>query len=213
MAYEGFQLVLQTGPQPGRVYELQKEEIYIGREVNNDVVINDAEISRKHARLALRSGGYVLEDLGSTNGTFVNGERLMGPHMLRPGETIMLGENVSLVFERGFDADATMIAGTAQPPTYISSAPVSAKPEAYTPSPRPGTAPLRQTYTGQVPAGPAEPYLEQVEEQPRRDKRLLIYIGCGALVVLLCIVATSAVVFDYLNLYCTPPFDSLFYCP
>ncbi|HSF81523.1 MAG TPA: FHA domain-containing protein [Anaerolineales bacterium] len=213
MASYPFQLVLQTGPNPGSVYELQKEELYIGRDVNNDVVINDAEVSRKHARLVLRSGGYVLEDLGSTNGTFVSGERLMGPHMLRPGETIMLGENVSLIFESGFDADATMIAGTAQPPTYVPPPPVAAKPETYSPSAKLGTAPLRQTYTGQVPAGPAEPYLEQVVEEPKRDNRTLIYIGCGILVVLLCIVATSAFIFDYLNLYCTPPFDGLFYCP
>lgn len=214
MASYSFQLVIQTGPNPGRVYELQKEEIFIGRDVNNDIVINDAEISRKHARLILRSGGYVLEDLGSTNGTFVSGERLIGPHMLRPGETILLGENVNLVFESGFDADATMVAGTAQPPTYITSPPsVSAKPETYTPSAQPSPAPQRQTYTGKIPAGPAESYLEQVVEEPRRDNRTMIYIGCGVLVVLLCIVATSAFVFDYLNLYCTPPFDSLFYCP
>lgn len=214
MASYSFKLVMQTGPNPGKIYELQKEEIYIGRDVNNDIVVNDAEISRKHARLILRSGGYVLEDLGSTNGTFVNGERLMGPHMLRPGETILMGENVSLAFESGFDADATMVSGAAQPPTYVAPASLAAsKPETYTPSPQAAPAPQRQTYTGKIPADPADLHLEQVVEEPRRDNRTLIYIGCGVLVVLLCIVATSALVFDYLNLYCTPPFDSLFYCP
>jgi len=210
MAAYSFQLVMQTGPNPGRVYELQQEEVYIGRDVNNDVVINDAEVSRKHARLILRSGGYVLEDIGSTNGTFVNGERLMGPHMLRPGETITLGEKVRMAFESGFDADATVVAEAAQPPSYVPSPSLVARPETYTP---PAPAPQRQVYTGQVPAGPAEPYMEAMEEEPVRDRRLLIYIGCGALVVLLCIVVTSAFIFDYLNLYCTPPFDALFYCP
>ena len=210
MASFTFQLVMQTGPNPGRVYELQQDEIYLGRDANNDVVINDAEVSRKHARLILRSGGYVLEDIGSTNGTFVNGERLMGPHMLRPGETITLGENVSLSFESGFDADATMASGAAQPPTYVPARPVASRPETYTP---PAPAPQRRVYTGQVPASPAEPYLEAMAEEPARDRRILIYIGCGALVVLLCIVLTSAIIFDSLDLYCTPPFDGLFYCP
>ena len=213
MASYLFQLVMQTGPNPGRVYELQKEEMTIGRDVNNDVVINDAEVSRKHARLILHSGGYVLEDLGSTNGTFVSGERLVGPHTLRPGEMITLGENVSLAFESAFDADATMVAGTAQPATFVSAPPVSPKPEVYTPPVKPATAPLRQTYAGQVPAGPAEPYLEPAAAEPKRDRRTLIYIGCGLAVVLLCIAVTSALVFDYLNLYCTPPFDGLFACP
>ena len=45
---------------------------------------------------------FVLEDLGSTNGTFVNGQRLMGPNMLRPGDVITFGERMSLVFNLGF---------------------------------------------------------------------------------------------------------------
>ena len=78
-------LIMRTGPNPGKSFELTKNELYIGRDINNDIVINDSEISRKHARLILQAGGYVLEDLGSTNGSFVNGQRLMGPHVLRPG--------------------------------------------------------------------------------------------------------------------------------
>jgi len=171
MAAYPFQLVMQTGPNPGKVFELQKDVIYIGRDVNNDVVVNDSEVSRKHARLVMRSGGYALEDLGSTNGTFVSGQRLMGAHMLRPGETIMLGENVSLVFESGFDSDATMVAASVQPPAYTPPPSVSIQPEPYTPQEKIGTAPLRQSYTGQIPAGPAEPYFEPIAEEPVRDRR------------------------------------------
>jgi len=212
MAAYPFQLVMQTGPTPGKVFELQKDEVYIGRDVNNDVVVNDAEVSRKHARLVMRTGGYALEDLGSTNGTFVGGQRLVGAHQLRPGETIMLGENVSLVFESGFDADATIVSASERPHAYTPPPPVSTQPESYTPQEKIGTAPLRQSYTGQVPAGPAEPYFEPIEEEPTQERRTWLYIGCGALLVLLCVVVASAFVFDYLNLYCTPPFDALFPC-
>ena len=123
MAPQSTMLIMRTGPTPGKSFELTKNELYIGRDINNDIVINDSEVSRKHARLILQAGGYVLEDLGSTNGSFVNGQRLMGPHVLRLGETVMFGENVSLVFESGFDADATMVAGSVQTATYISEPP------------------------------------------------------------------------------------------
>jgi pSer/pThr/pTyr-binding forkhead associated (FHA) protein len=78
---------MRTGPTPGQVFELSANEMTLGREPGNEITINDAEISRKHARLSLQAGTYMLEDLGSTNGTFVNGQRLMGPHALRAGRS------------------------------------------------------------------------------------------------------------------------------
>ena len=94
-----FRLVMQTGPTPGRDIPLQKSELFIGRDSSNDIVINDAEVSRRHARLFLQGTSYMLEDLGSTNGSFINGQRLVGPTAVRPGEIITLGERINLVFE------------------------------------------------------------------------------------------------------------------
>ena len=112
MASQTFQLVMHSGPNPGKIFELVQDELTIGRDIGNRIVINDPEVSRKHARLTMQSGGFVIEDLGSTNGTFVNNQRLIGPHMLRPGETIMLGEKISLEYEiLGFDPNATMVSG------------------------------------------------------------------------------------------------------
>jgi hypothetical protein len=205
MAPQAYMLIMRTGPNPGKSFELTKNELYIGRDINNDIVINDSEVSRKHVRLILQAGGYVLEDLGSTNGSFVNGQRLMGPHVLRPGEVVMLGENVSLAFEQGYDADATMVAAPVQTATYISESPPQ-------PAVQPAAAAARPVYTGQVPAGPAEPYYEPVQE-PQKNKRTLLYAGIGCLVVLLCGMAVAAAfIFDTLNLYCTPPFNMLFPC-
>ncbi len=215
MAPQSYQLVERSGPNPGKVFPLNKNEIYIGRDANNDVVINDAEVSRKHCRLVLQAGGYVLEDLGSTNGTFVNGQRLMGPHLLRPGELVMLGENVSLTFEAGFDADATQVSAPAPVSVYPQPEPARAS---YEPPPsRPVTqvppAPVSQPpFTGQVPEGPPEPYYEPVPPE-RRSNRTLIYAGCGCLLVLACLILVGAYVFDSMNLYCTPLFRSFFACP
>jgi hypothetical protein len=209
---------MRSGPQPGKSYELTKPELYIGRDIHNDVVINDAEVSRKHARLIMQAGGYVLEDLGSTNGTFVNGQRLMGPHVLRPNELIMLGENVSLVFETSYEADATVIGAPSQPPQYVplqsAPPPTYAPPPVYAPPPErqaPASYPAQQTFSGQVPPGPAEPYYQPLTEE-KKSNRTLILAGCGCLVVLACILVAGVFAFDYLNLYCTPPFNMLFQC-
>lgn len=113
-----FRMVMRSGPTVGKVYPLDKNELFIGRDLSNDLVINDPEISRRHARLFLQGNGYILEDLGSTNGTFVNGQRLVGPNVLRPGDVITFGERMSLVYESSdFDPDATL-ANPASRPSY-----------------------------------------------------------------------------------------------
>jgi predicted component of type VI protein secretion system len=215
MAPQSFQLVMRSGPNPGKTFELNKGELTIGRDINNDIVINDAEISRKHARLVAQAGGFILEDLGSTNGTFVNGQRLMGPHPLRSGELILLGENVSLAYEPlHYDADATMMASSGAPVMpEPSPAPMSREP--YIPPSRPEPAPSprpapQPAYSGSIPPGPVEAYPVSEEE---RKPRTWIYVGCGCLAIILCVLIVAAVAFDTLNLYCTPPFDLIFTCP
>jgi pSer/pThr/pTyr-binding forkhead associated (FHA) protein len=207
MAPQPFQLVMRTGPNPGKVFELTKNELFIGRDISNDIVISDAEVSRKHARLALQTGGYMLEDLGSTNGTFAGGQRLMGPHLLQPGETIMLGENISLSFEAGYDENATLISSSAAPTVY-SPQPKQPAPPISRPVPRPS-----KSYREQIPQAPVEPYYAEPQPVTKKSNRTLLWAGCGVLLVLLCIVISGAFLFDYLNLYCTPPFNILFACP
>lgn len=204
MASKPHQLVMRTGPNPGQAYQIFKSEIFIGRDVSNDIVIQDSEVSRKHARIIMQGGGYVLEDLGSTNGTFVNGQRLMGPHMLRPGEMVMFGENVSLVFETGYDPDATMMSAAPVPSTYAP----PPRQQAYTPAPQPATTPPPKPYYEATPVTPEEPYYGP-EPGKWWENRTLIIGGCGCLLVLLCVFVGGALVFDTLNLYCEPPFDIL----
>jgi hypothetical protein len=124
MVSQSYQLVMQKGPNPGKIYELSQEEITIGRDISNRLVINDPEVSRRHARLTSQSGGFVIEDLGSTNGTFVDGQRLMGPHLLRPGQTVTWRK--SPWYEAlGFDPNATPGAASGLPPAQTLFAPSS----------------------------------------------------------------------------------------
>ena len=94
-----FQFVMRSGPTPGVTFPLEGDQLIIGRDSSNGVAINDAEISRKHSRLSFQGGKYVLEDLGSTNGTFVNGQRLAGPVVLKPGDVVSLGEQIVLMYD------------------------------------------------------------------------------------------------------------------
>ena len=104
-----FQFVMRSGPTPGVTFPLDGDQLTIGRDSSNGVAINDAEVSRKHSRLSFQGGKYVIEDLGSTNGTFVNGQRLAGPVVLKAGDVVSLGEQIVLMYDAiNMDPGATV---------------------------------------------------------------------------------------------------------
>ncbi len=78
----------------GRSHPLERDEITIGRAVENDIVITSKRVSREHARIRRESWRRVLEDLGSTNGTFLNNERVLSPMELRDRDQIDIGDVV-----------------------------------------------------------------------------------------------------------------------
>lgn len=219
-----YQIIMSAGPTPGKIFDLTETEITVGRDIHAGIVINIPEISRRHARFRRGSGGYTVEDLGSTNGTFVNGQRLSSPYMLRSGDTIMFGEAVSLTFEGGgFDPNATVVSASSQAETIAGSVPTP-QPESHaatmiahdpvTPAPQAQAYQPNQVpppppeFSGQVPAGPADFGVEYPAEEPK--SRTWLWAGLGCLVVLLCGCVAGAILFDMMDMYCQPPFDSLF---
>ena len=165
-----YQLIMRSGPTPGAAYTLEGEQITIGRDSTNGITINDAEISRRHARLTFQGGKYILEDLGSTNGTFVNGQRLAGPRVLKTGEVVSFGEQIVLVFEATtFDPGATVVSPRAAAVPSISR-------PAMPPPPPPAE------YAGSVPASPISTPVTPIER--RVTSPLPIAIGVGALLFL-----------------------------
>ena len=83
-------LVLLSDGGPEQEYKLGKSRVTLGRATTNDIVISDNRVSRSHARLECSLSRCTLVDLGSSNGSFVNGERVQNVR-LQPGDQIMLG--------------------------------------------------------------------------------------------------------------------------
>ena len=81
------------GPGAGRQIVLTGP-VVIGRDSSADVVLDDGQISRRHARVTPSNGGVVVEDLESTNGTFVNHDEVQAPVELRPGDELLVGVTV-----------------------------------------------------------------------------------------------------------------------
>ena len=98
-------LTLLTGPSAGEVFSLTETETVIGRDEGADLRIGDPAISRRHARIVRQpSGEFVLEDLASTNGTYVGAEPVT-QRTLRSGEQIQLGPSVLYRFAMTDDVE------------------------------------------------------------------------------------------------------------
>lgn len=195
MAAPDFQLTMRSGPTPGKTFVLDQEENFVGRDLANDIAISDPEVSRRHARFTMREGSIFVEDVGSTNGSFLNGERITTPQQLRPGDVITLGESIVLIFEKVTTPaeDATVgIASNQEPfqrpypeqPAAAQPAPeqMPVEPQAYQPS-----RPKQQTPTAQPQQAPP------AEGAPERKRGLpsWMVILIVAIVVLICIIAVT----------------------
>jgi pSer/pThr/pTyr-binding forkhead associated (FHA) protein len=91
-------LLFRSGEMKGKRVPIKVPVVNIGRGDYNDIVISDPSVSTMHAKLQRREAVWVLTDLSSTNGTFVEGEQLKGEQPLGPGTTIRFGD-VSALFE------------------------------------------------------------------------------------------------------------------
>jgi hypothetical protein len=92
-------LVVTAGRGRGQTFDL-RGEVRLGRDRSNAIVLSDGKVSRHHIRLDPIRGTYILSDLGSANGTFVNGVRVTQPVRLRDGDLINLGD-MQIVFYTG----------------------------------------------------------------------------------------------------------------
>jgi hypothetical protein len=93
-------IVVRQGKQPGRIFELRKGRVTIGRSRDSDIFLQDLAVSRLHTTINRENGGYVLRDEGSVNGTYVNGKRIT-EQPLEDGDEIQVGQSVLAFVWRG----------------------------------------------------------------------------------------------------------------
>ena len=173
---DNFRLVVRRGPQPNQAFEVSKDVTTLGRDISNDIVLNDRETSRHHLRLMRAGDTLTIEDLGSTNGTFVNGKRVSGVTPLQNGDMIGLGETVTLALE---SVSAAPEAVASAPSNLGDLLPPATPSTPDTPVPEPQAPPAPSpTYTPQpvdyglqgAPPTPADPYAlpagEPMGQQP-----------------------------------------------
>lgn len=106
---KGCRLIIVAGPDLGLEWAFKQSEIVIGRDEDCELVISDIAVSRKHSKIALENGRFIIVDLGSGNGTWLNGDRVDGSQDLSPGDEIVIGER-TLRFVELNEAPATAAA-------------------------------------------------------------------------------------------------------
>jgi predicted component of type VI protein secretion system len=206
---DGSWLVMSQGPQPGQTFMLDRDWLTLGRDPSNDIVINDPQVSRQHARITRQGQMVVIEDLGSTNGSFANGVRLTGPHVLSNGDVIGLGDGVTLTYyEVGITADIaeTVVGhpGSAVPPPPGSTpalAPQTPTAMPETPPPVSGQ-PIPPAYTLSPSPSPSPPPPQDVfvEEAPKRGGLTWVLIVAGIIMLLVIVACAAVFVLDYIGI-------------
>ncbi|KLU61025.1 glycogen accumulation regulator GarA [Peptococcaceae bacterium CEB3] len=91
-----YYLEVIEGPDATHIFPVPQEVFYLGRHSQCQIVLHDAEVSRRHLKVTEEEQGWLLDDLGSTNGTWVNDERITR-RLVTPGEKIRLGQTVVVI--------------------------------------------------------------------------------------------------------------------
>jgi len=183
-------LLVKSGSLKNQRFPVRTPVFNIGRADYNDIVLPDPSVSTAHAKLQRREGVWVVVDLDSTNGTFVDGERVKGESPLAPGTLLRFGD-IQLVFEPSDDALGMVRGGGTQVMKDFSAvAPPSAAPSRASPPAPPSPSRPRPPAKGR-PAS-KRPAAQQVPEQ--RGK------GCrkGAAILLLAAAGLTALLYRLL---------------
>jgi len=201
MGYKNYRLTIIKGFNKGEVYPLEADEIIIGRGEENEIVLNIAEVSRTHAILTKAEEGFMIKDLGSTNGTYVDKKKIGGKYLLKPGDTVMLGEAIYMTYQADLDPEETLVAPRPDDFSAPEVTVVTPKPAEVPSEPVPPTTPRKSRSKEKI--------LSKSEGTEEKKGKTWLWAGIGCVVVVFFLIVVGLIAFDYLNLYCTPPFDSL----
>jgi predicted component of type VI protein secretion system len=204
MGYKNYRLTVIKGYNKGDEFPLEAEEITIGRGEDNGIVLNTVEVSRTHAVLTKTEGGYMIRDLGSTNGTFVDKKSVGGKYLLKPGDTVMLGDAIYLTYGADADPEETLVSPRPDDLNASEVTAVTAKPANTAPEPPPTKPPAPEPKKEMA----IEEKLVDAPTPKEKKDNTWLWAGIGCLVVIFFLIVVGVIIFDYLDLWCTPPFDT-----
>lgn len=167
-------LVCSAGPASGQEFPLSGDEVTIGRAADATVSVPDTSVSRKHALVRKTEGGWAVSDLGSGNGTIVNGEQISEEQPLAPGDVITLGDSEFQFADGSAGQGDALAASPRRPPVRT----------ARTGAPAPGARarPVRTSRNAEDPAVAA-----------KKRRRLLIVAGASLAVLMALFVGYRAI--------------------
>jgi tetratricopeptide (TPR) repeat protein len=165
--FSGSKLVVSGGPKAGEEFNLEDGEYVVGRSADNPICIADSSVSRKHIMLRRVGSGWTVSDLGSGNGTLVNGEPITDETVLANGDVITMGDTEVTFSDM---ANATMMVDITAGAARARPAPGGA---AGRPPPRPER--VRPARGGAA--------VKQVDPEAARRKKLIIGAVVGVLVL------------------------------
>ena len=191
-------LVVTDGPSVGKAYPLQGMICTIGRSADNTLVLDSSRVSRRHLQIRLLPTGTMIEDLGSTNGTWVNGRGLVEPRTLSPGDQIRVADYITLeyVVEEAIGA-ATVISDTPGGATQMMQDTPRYEPPTPPPPPQGRDFVAYDAAPPGQPLGPVGPEVDYVApaeaapletpEPPERPRWMGIVIGFLVIAICLCV--------------------------
>src|SRR6267154_2690158 len=100
-----FTIIIQEKGGEQRRMVFNKPEVTIGRVKGNDIVLPKGNVSKRHARIVLKDGKFIIVDLKSTNGTYVNGRKITSPLVVKDADKIYIGDFIVGVDEAASGAD------------------------------------------------------------------------------------------------------------
>src|SRR5262249_41732220 len=98
-----------------RRMDFDKPEVTIGRVQGNDIILPKGNVSKRHSRIVLKDGKFIIVDLKSTNGTYVNGRKITSPLVLKDSDKVYIGDFILTVEDSGMGVGAVSQSATATP--------------------------------------------------------------------------------------------------
>ena len=184
-------LIVNSGPNMGQSYVLHDVVSTMGRSVDNTIVLDSSQVSRYHAKITIMPDGAVIEDSGSTNGTYVNGQRITSQVILTSGDSIGIANYITYKYV------VENVRAVSPQPSAKGSTRVFGVPDEYGPTQTP--SPEIRTYTPEFQRNMYEPVVPSaVPSIPAnalisKKNPTALYIIITLLVVLICICVAVAI--------------------